>query len=238
MKTALITGGTGGIGQGLVRAFCAAGWRVAFGWHQQAEAAQPLTEETGAIPLRADLRDEGQTLALFAAAMRQLSHLDALIVNAGLTWQGLLSDMPTHSWDDLMAVNLRSAFVLSREAINAMRPREGGSLLYTASGQGIHGASCEAAYAATKAGLMGLAKSLAREVGPCGIRVNCLAPGVIDCGMMAGYSADDKEALRRDTPLLRLGTAEDVAQAALFLCSDAARFISGQVLGVDGGLVL
>ena len=163
MKTALITGGTGGIGLGLVRAFCAAGWRVAFGWHQQAEAAQALAEETGAIPLQADLRNEGQTLALFAAAMRQLSHLDALIVNAGLTWQGLLSDMPTQSWDDLMAVNLRSAFVLSREAINAMRPREGGSLLYTASGQGIHGASCEAAYAATKAGLMGLAKSLARS---------------------------------------------------------------------------
>jgi len=238
VKTVLITGGTGGIGRGLVRAFCAAGWRVAFGWHQQAEAARTLAEETGAIPLRADLRDEGQMLALFSDAVRQLSHLDALIVNAGITWQGLLTDMPTQDWDDLMAVNLKSSFVLSREALKVMRPRERGSLLYIASGQGQSGASCEAAYAASKAGLMGLCRSLAREYGPCGIRVNCLAPGVIDCGMMDGYAQDDKEALRQRTPLQCLRTAQDVANAALFLCSDDARFITGQVLGVDGGLVL
>jgi 3-oxoacyl-[acyl-carrier protein] reductase len=143
--------------------------------------------------------------------------------------------MPCESWDALMALNLRSGFVLSREALKAMRPRGQGSLIFISSVEGISGASCEAAYAASKAGQIGLARSLAKEYGPSGIRVNCIAPGVIDCGMMAGYSAEDREALRQATPLRRLGRPEDVAQAALFLCSEAAHFITGQVLQVDGG---
>lgn len=238
MNTALITGGTGGIGQALVGAFCQAGWRVAFGWHSQGEAAQALAQATDALAIRADLRDEAQCQGLFADALAQLSHLDCLIVNAAQAHQGLLTDMTTAQWDSLMALNLRSAFWLSQAALPQMVSRKAGSLLYIASMQGLTGASCEAAYAASKAGLIGLAKSLAQEYGPSGIRVNCIAPGVIDCGMMAAYSQVDLEALRQATPLQRLGSAQDVAQAALFLASPEAAFITGQVLGVDGGLAL
>lgn len=238
MKTVLITGGTGGIGKALVKGFSAEGWRTAFGYHRKNQEAKLLAEETGSLCLQADLRDEISTLSFFESAMRQLGHLDALIVCAGVSWQGLITDMPTASYDDLMALNLRSAFTLSKQALLLMNPQHKGSILFISSIQGLHGASCEAAYAASKAGLIGLAKSLAREYGPSGIRVNCLAPGVIDTGMMDAFSPEDKEALLCSTPLQRLGSAEDVRNAALFLTSDKASFITGQVLGVDGGLTL
>ncbi len=238
MKTLLVTGGSRGIGAGIVRRFSREGWRVAFGYHQSTEAAQAVAFATGALPLQADLRDEQQVSRLYGVALGQLSHLDALIVNAGMAWNGLLQDMPTQAWDDLMALNLRSAFLLSKLAIPGMVALGSGSILFVSSIHGVNGASCEAAYAASKAGLIGLAKSLAAELGPCGIRVNCLAPGVIDTDMMASYSAAEQQALTKETPLRRLGTAGDVADAAFYLCSDGASYITGQVLQVDGGLVL
>ena len=238
MKAVLISGGTGAIGRALVRAYHREGWRVAFGWHQQSAAAAALEAETGAIPLRADLRDEAATLRFFSDAIRQLSHLDCLIVNAALSHRGLITDMAGDAWDSLMALNLKSAFLLSREALKTMVRAKRGSLIFISSMQGIKGASCEAAYAASKAGLTGLARSLAMEYGPSGIRVNCLAPGAIDGGMMDQFSDEDKAALIAATPLCRLGSPEDVARAALFLSSDSAAFITGQVLGVDGGLFI
>lgn len=237
MNTAVITGGTGGIGEGLVRAFAREGWRTAFIYHSNEEKAAELSREQGALPLKADLAEESECLRAFDEAMAQLGHLDCLIHCAGLDWQGLLSEMETAAWDRLMAVNVRSAFILSREALKRMKDTGGGSLLFISSIQAV-GASCESAYAASKAALEGLCRSLAREWGPCGIRVNCLAPGVIDAGMMRAFSAEDREALRQETPLERLGTPEDVAEAALFLSGARASFITGQVLGVAGGLVL
>ena len=238
MKTVLITGGTGGIGKALVKGYAAEGWRTAFGYYQKEQEAKLLAEETGSLCFQADLRDETSTLSFFESAMQQLGHLDALIVCAGISWQGLITEMPTGSYDDLMTLNLRSAFTLSKQALLQMNPQHKGSIVFVSSIQGLQGASCEAAYAASKAGLIGLAKSLAREYGPSGIRVNCLAPGVIDTGMMDAFSPEDKEALRWSTPLQRLGSAEEVCDAALFLTSDKASFITGQVLGVDGGLIL
>lgn len=238
MKTVFITGGTGGIGEGLVRAFAREGWRTAFVYHQNKEKAEALSKACGALPLQADLADESACLRAMEEALAQLGHLDCLIHCAGLDWQGLVSEMPTEAWDTLMAVNLRSAFILSREALKRMRSAGSGSILFVSSIQASGGASCESAYAASKAALEGLCKSLAREWGPCGIRVNCLAPGVIDTGMMRAFSEEDKESLRQETPLQRLGTPQDVAEAALFLASGEASFITGQVLGVDGGLVL
>lgn len=238
MKTVLITGGTGGIGEGLVRAFTRAGWRTAFGFYRNQEKAEQLSIQTGALSFSADLREEDQCLQLFAKAQAQLGHIDALILCAGLDWQGLISDMSTAEWDSLIALNLRSAFILSREALGLMQKAGSGSILMISSLQAAGGASCESAYASSKAGLIGLCKSLAREWGPSGIRVNCLAPGVIDAGMMDAFNQEDKESLRLDTPLRRLGTPEDTAQAALFLSGDQASFITGQVLGVDGGLLI
>lgn len=238
MKTLLVTGGSRGIGEGIVRRFSRQGWRVAFGYHQSVAAAQAVARATGALPLQADLRDEPQVRQLYDAALAQLSHLDALIVNAGMAWNGLLQDMPTQAWNELMALNLRSAFLLSKLAIPGMVARGSGSILFVSSIHGVNGASCEAAYAASKAGLIGLSKSLAAELGPCGIRVNCLAPGVIDTDMMADYAAADIDALAKETPLQRLGTAGDVANGAYYLCSDEASYITSQVLQIDGGLVL
>ncbi len=238
MNTVLITGGTGGIGRELVRAFSREGWRAAFTYRRSGELAETLARECGALPIRADLSGEEGCLSAFEQALSALGHLDCLLHCAGVDWQGLLSDMPTEAWDHLMQVNLRSAFLLSREALKTMRGQGRGSLLFITSVQARGGGSCESAYAASKAALEGLCRSLAAEWGPAGIRVNCLSPGVIDAGMMSAFSADEKEALRRDTPLQRLGTPGDVAKAALFLCGDGASFITGQVLGVDGGLML
>ncbi len=238
MKTVLVTGGARGIGEAVVRRFIQDGWRVAFSYFNSEEKAQALATETGALPYRADLRDMNETLDMLRAAMKQLSHLDALILNAGVTWQGLLTQMPPETYDDLMKLNLRSAFVLARAALPGMLRQGNGSLVFISSVQGLSGASCEAAYSASKAGLIGLAQALSKEAGPGGVRVNCLAPGVIDTDMTAGYSQSELEALRVATPLGRLGKAEDVAAAAGFLCGPDAAFITGQVLGVDGGLKL
>lgn len=238
MKTVLITGGTGGIGEALVRAFSKAGYHAAFGYYKNREKAERLARETGALPLSADLREADRCLDFFDEALKGLGRIDTLIHCAGLDWQGLISDMTVGEWDSLMNLNLRSAFILSREALKHMHQSGGGSILLISSIQAASGASCESAYAAGKAGLTGLARSLAREWGPSGIRVNCLAPGVIDAGMMDAFSSEDKEALRLSTPLQRLGRPEDVAEAALFLSGEKASFITGQVIGVDGGLVL
>lgn len=238
MKTVLITGGTGGIGRALVKGYAKAGWRVAFGYHQKEEDAMILSQESAALPFRVDLRDEKSSMSFFESALAQLLHLDALILCAGITRQGLITHMPAKDFDDLLALNLRSAFLLSKAALPLMVRGQSGSILFISSIQGVYGASCEAAYAASKAGLIGLAKSLAKEYGPSGIRVNCLTPGVIDAGMMDAYSLEDKENLRSMTPLQRLGKPQDVFDAALFLTSEQASFITGQVLGIDGGLSL
>lgn len=238
MKTVLVTGGARGIGAAVVRRFIKDGWQVAFSYFHSEEKAQTLAMETGALAYQADLRDTAQTHDMLQAAMKQLSHLDALILNAGVTWQGLLTQMPLETYDDLMTLNLRSAFVLTQAVLPGMIRQGSGSLVFISSIQGLAGASCEAVYSASKAALISLTQALSREVGPSGVRVNCLAPGVIDTDMMAGYTQAERETLRLDTPLQRFGKADDVAAAVSFLCGPDAGFITGQVLGVDGGLRL
>ena len=238
MKTALITGGSRGIGAAIVRRLRQQRWRVAFGYHQSEAAARALAKQTGAIPLQADLRDEAQASSLVAAALRQLQHIDALILSAGSAWSGLAQDMRTEEYGQLMALNLRAPFLCAREAIPGMVARRQGSILFISSIHGLEGAACEAAYSAAKGGLISLSQALAAELGPSGIRVNCLAPGVIDTDMMAGYDAADKEALRHRCSLGRLGSPEDVANAACFLIGDQASYITGQGLRVDGGIRL
>ncbi len=238
MRTVLITGGSRGIGAQMVRAFSREGWQTAFTYRVREDAAQALAAETGAAAYRCDVRAEADVSALAAQVSRRFPHLDALICNAGTSWTGLLQDMTADEWDDLFAVHVRGAFLTTRAFLPGMISRQSGSILYISSMWGQAGASCEAAYSACKAALIGLTKALAKEVGPSGVRVNCVCPGVIETDMMRGYSEGDLNALREDTPLGRLGTPQDVASAALFLSGPGASYITGQALGVNGGFVI
>ena len=237
MKTMIVTGGARGIGAELVRHFAGQGWRVLFCWQQSREAAQRLADETGAIAFQCDVRREDQVRSMFREAQRALGHVDALICNAGAAWSGLMEEMPLEEYQRLTDTNLRGAFLCAREALPMLRERQG-SILFVSSMWGMVGASCESVYAATKAALQCMARSLAKEVGPSGVRVNCVAPGAVDTDMMACYSDDDKRALADETPLGRLCTPRDVACAADFLLSEQAAFITGQTLVVDGGFTL
>jgi|LSQX01.2.fsa_nt_gb 3-oxoacyl-[acyl-carrier protein] reductase len=234
VKTALIVGGSRGIGEAMVRLFCARGHRVMFTYHKSENEALQLSKETGALSFPADVREEENIDLLKQAALRQLIHLDALILNTGIAWMGLLSEMPVSAWDDLQNTNVRGAFLVLKDLLPIMRQR-GGAVLLMSSMWGKRGASCEAAYSASKAALIGLAQALAREEGPGGIRVNALCPGVISTDMLDGYTHDELIALKQATPLCHLGTPDDVARAAFFLCGEDAAFITGQALNVDGG---
>lgn len=235
MKTALVTGGSRGIGAAIVRALTAKGWQVAFCYRSSHEAAQQLSDETGAIAIPCDVTDSGQVRAMVTEAVRRLSHIDLLVNNAGVAFQGLLTDMTDDDWHFVLDTSLSAAFYTCRAVIPGMVSRRAGRIISISSIWGRVGASCEAAYSAAKAGLIGLSKALAKELGPSGITVNCLCPGVIQTDMLACYTPEDLAALADETPLCRLGTPEDVAAAVCWLAGDEAGFITGQVIGVDGG---
>ena len=237
-QTVVITGGSRGIGEAMVRLFSEKGWRVAFTYKNSREQALALQKETGALAFRCDAGSEQETEQMAGEVLRIFRHADALICNAGISYTGLLQDMRVSEWDALFSVHVRGAFLATRAFLPGMISQKSGSILYISSMWGRTGASCEAAYSACKAALIGLGKALAKEAGPSGVRVNCLCPGVIQTDMLREYSPEALDALRDETPLLRLGTSEDVARAAFFLCGQDAAFITGQALGVDGGFAV
>ena len=235
MKTALITGGSRGIGAAIVRHLSSRGWQVAFCYKSSEDAARRLSAETGAIALPCDVTDSAQVTAMTGEALRRLSHIDLLVNNAGIAWQGLLTDMTDSDWRSVLDTSLTAAFFTCRAVIPGMVSRRSGRIINISSIWGRVGASCEAAYSAAKAGMIGLTKALAKELGPSGITVNCLCPGVIRTDMLNSFTQDDLSALADETPLCRLGTPEDVAAAVCWLADDAAAFVTGQIIGVDGG---
>lgn len=237
MKTMLITGGARGIGAHMVRHFVKEGWRVAFCYRSSQEKAEELQKETGALAIKCDVRDEAQVKHFVQVAVKTFRHIDALVVNAGVAWAGLTEDMSTEEYETVCDTNLRGAFLCVREALPHLRESKG-AIVLVSSMWGMVGASCETVYSATKAAVQMMARSLAKEVGPSGVRVNCVAPGAVDTDMMKCYSEEDKQALADETPLQRIATCEDIAQAADFLLSDKASFITGQTLVVDGGFTL
>lgn len=235
MRTVLVTGGSRGIGEAIVRRFVRDGWCVAFFWHRSEEAATRLAGECGAIPIRCDVSNAQSVAQGVAQAVGRLGHLDALVCNAGISCEKLVTDTTDDDWNAQLATNLGGCFHACRAALPAMLERKKGSIVTIGSIWGQVGASCEAAYSAAKAGVIGLSKALAKEVGPSGIRVNCVCPGVIRTDMLAIYSEEDLDALAQETPLGRLGTPQDVAECVYWLCSDAAGFVTAQVIGVNGG---
>ena len=238
MDTVLISGGSRGIGAEMVRRFSAAGCRVAFLYHSAHEAAKQLAEQTGALAIACDVADAQACAEAVEHVNRELGAVSVLVCNAGIARQELFTDVSVQTWQRMLDVNLSGCFYLCRQVLPEMIRRKYGRIITVSSMWGQIGGSCEVAYSAAKAGLIGLTKALAKEEAPSGITVNCIAPGVIDTDMMAAFSEQDKADLAEETPLGRLGTPADVAAAALFLASAEAGFITGQVIGVNGGLVV
>ena len=228
----LISGGSRGIGAAAVREFSARGWRVWFLYEKSHDLARELARQTGAAAICCDVADEAQVKAAFS----DVPALDALICNAGIAHFGLISDISPEQWRRIFAVNVDGMFHCVRAALPGMLQKQAGAIVSVSSMWGQVGASCEAAYSATKGAVIALSKALAQELGPSGIRVNCIAPGVIRTDMCANVAPEVMEGLREQTPLERLGTPEDIAKAMVFLAD--APFITGQVLGVNGGFVI
>ena len=233
-KIALVTGGSGGIGSAVCRSLAAAGYTVGVGYFRSREKAEALAKEIGGFPAYGDVSRPEEVEAMFAAA----GEVELLVSNAGIAHYGLITDLTYGDWRELMAVNLDGAFLCCRAAVPGMVRRKRGNIVIVSSMWGQVGASCEAAYSASKSGLCGLTKALAKELAPSGIRVNCVAPGVVRTPMLKDFTEEDLENLRLETPLERLGEPEDVAELVAYLASDKARFMTGQVIGLNGGFVI
>jgi len=243
MPNVLITGASRGIGAAAARQFGAEGWNVILGYCSSGDRAQALAEEleaggVRALALEGDVSDPVQAAALVEGA-QCFGPLDALVCCAGVALpQQLLTDTTDKQWRRVMGVDLDGVFYTVRAAYPAFVRRQRGSIITVSSMWGVTGGSCEAPYSAAKAGVIGLTQALAKELGPSHVRVNCVAPGVIATEMNAHLSPEDMEALGEETPLGRIGSPEEVARAITFLASDRASFITGQVLRVDGGMVI
>ena len=239
VRCVLISGGDRGIGAAAARAFYKAGYRVAVLYHTNADAAAALEQELpGCIAVQCDVASRASCEVAFHAAEQALGRVDVLVSNAGIAQQKLFTDITPDEWQHMLDVNLSGAFHLCQLALPGMIRRKAGRILTVSSMWGQTGGSCEVHYSAAKAGLIGLTKALAKEEGPSGITVNCVAPGVIDTDMMAAFTAEDKAALAEETPVGRLGSADEVAKLLVFLAGEDAGYITGQVFGVNGGLVI
>ncbi|WP_317320347.1 elongation factor P 5-aminopentanone reductase [Subdoligranulum variabile] len=244
-KNVLITGGSRGIGAAAVLAFARAGYQVAFTWNNHASAAeqvlaqaQQMAPNSRFLALRADAADAAQVATAVRRAEQELGGLQVLVCNAGIAQQKLFTDTTDEDWRRIMGVDLDGAFYACRAVLPGMIHQKYGRILLVSSMWGQTGGSCEVAYSAAKAGLIGLGKALAKEEGPSGITVNIVAPGVIDTDMMAGFTDEDRAVLAEDTPVGRLGTPEEIARTLVFLADEASGYITGQVIGQNGGLVI
>ena len=232
MASVVVTGGSRGIGSAIVARYASRGDRVYFLYEKNHEAARNVAEKTGATPICCDVADG----AAVAEAFLNIPEVDILVCNAGVCWYGLLTDMVDAEWNRIFDVNVKGVYNCVKAAMPAMLRKHAGSIVTVSSMWGQVGASCEAAYSATKGAVIALTKALAKELGPSGIRVNCVAPGVILTDMCANVSQNVLDELAQEAPLERNGTPEDVAKTVEALAD--AEFVTGQVLGVSGGLVM
>lgn len=238
-KKALITGATGGIGGAIAKSFYGAGASLAISGSRQ-EKLDILASELGAgvLPIACDLSDLTNVDALIKNAEEKLAGLDVLVCNAGVTRDNLALRMKDEEWQQVIDVNLTSSFRLARAAIKGMLKRRSGRIIFITSVVGWTGNAGQANYCASKAGLTGMAKSLAHEVASRGITINCIAPGFIATNMTDALNDEQKAKISGNIPLGRMGSAEDIASGALYLASDAGNYITGQTLHINGGLYM
>lgn len=242
-RTVLVTGASGGIGGAIAWEFARQGDRVVLGSYNHQAQARALCDELAAegfeaTALAADLRSEQQVEQLFCQTEELYGPVEVLVNNAGTAQQKMFCDITAAEWDDMFAIHVRGAFLCSQRSLPAMVKQRRGVILNMSSMWGQVGGSCEVHYSAAKAALIGMTKALAKELAPSGVRVNCIAPGAIDTPMLDELGDEAKQMLCEDIPLGRLGTAEEIAAAAVFLASDGAAYLTGQVLAPNGGLVV
>lgn len=243
MKYALITGASGGIGSATARLFAQQGWGVALHYHRGEEKVHALARElTGlnvpVLPVQADVGCPAQVKEMVDNVLEFFCQLDILVCCSGLSHMGLVSDIDEEQWRRIFSVNVDGVHYCCQAVLPHMIHRKAGSIVTVSSMWGQVGASCEVAYSASKGAAIAYTKALAKEVGPSNIRVNCVAPGVIDTEMNGHLSAHDLAVLADETPLGRIGTPEEAARSILFLASDQASFLTGQILAPNGGLVI
>ncbi len=232
----LVTGGSRGIGAACVRAFTVRGCRVAFLYARSDEAAAALTAETGALAVKADVADRDAVFAAVERITAEMGGIDCLVNNAGIAQFRLFTDITHQEWQRMLDVNLGGVFHCTQAVLPGMIREKYGRIINLSSIWGLTGASCEVHYSAAKAGIIGLTRALAKELGPSGITVNCVAPGVIETEMNAALDAVTRAALCDETPLECIGRPEDIANAVLYFA--AAPFVTGQVLSPNGGIVI
>ena len=241
-KIALVTGASRGIGRGIALQLAREGWDVCVNYIQQQESAEAVAAQIrsigqNAMVYQADVADSEAVEAMVHAVEAQLGPVTLAVNNAGISGQGLFQDTSDEVWDRHMAVNLGGARNVIRAVLPHMLSEKSGCIVNISSIWGLRGASCEVAYACSKAAVIGLTRSLALELAPSGIRVNCVAPGCIDTDMVKVLGNETRSMLIEETPLGRLGTPEDIAHAVAFFASDKASFLTGQVLTADGGFI-
>jgi 3-oxoacyl-[acyl-carrier protein] reductase len=241
MKTVLITGAARGIGRECALLFAKSGYAVAINYNSSENQAKELERLIGppSVAIKADVSDEAQVRAMFERARAHFGKgFDVIINNAGISLYGLFTDIPLSDFKRLLDVNVCGPVLCCKYGLPYMIERKSGCIINISSVWGICGASCEVHYSVSKAAIIGLTKALAKEVGPSNVTVNCIAPGVIDTDMLSCFSKEEINALKEQTPLGRIGKPEDVAHLALYLASDSARFITGQVISPNGGFVI
>ena len=243
MKVALVTGASGGIGKATAKKLVDEGFFVFAHYNTNNQGAQELLESLGEKAqnlclVQADLSSSEQTQKMMDKVLGAFKHVDVVVNNAGMGLYKLITQTTNQDWDKIFAVNVKSAFEVTNRALESMIERRNGKIINVSSMWGVVGASMEVAYSSTKSALIGYTKALAKEVAPSSITVNCVCPGVIDTPINARFSAQDMAELAEQTPLGRIGKAEEVAELIAFLCSDKANFITGQVISIDGGFSL
>ena len=242
-QVALVTGSSRGIGRGIALQLAREGWDICVNYIQPREAAEDVVSQIrtlgrDAIAVQADVADGQAVFAMVKTAEEQLGPISLLVNNAGVAGQALFQDITDEMWNRYMGVNLGGARNTIRAVLPHMLHEKAGCIVNISSMWGLRGASCEVTYACTKAALIALTRSLALELAPSHIRVNCVAPGVIDTDMVQVLGQETLDALAEQTPLGRLGTPEDIAHAVAFFASEKASFITGQVLTADGGVIV
>jgi len=242
-KIVLITGGSRGIGAEIARGFARLGDDVAITYNESVSLAEKVVFELknlgiNAFAFKCDVSKKSDVIAVFKMVKSSLGEVDILVNNAGIAHEGLFTDLSESEWDRLFEVNVKGIFNATQAVLPDMIRKKSGKIINISSMWGQVGASCEVAYSATKAAVIGLTKALAKEVAPSNINVNCVCPGVIKTDMLGSFSSDDILALEEQTPLGRIGLPIDIAEMVVFLASKKASFITGQVFGVNGGFVV